>query len=110
MNYTIHISRTAEQDLRAAVDYITTHLQNPQAARRLGANALADIDSLEIFPARFPAIDDPFLAPHQIHLLPVQNYLLFYRIDEPSRAVHILRFLYGRSDWQTILHADNTPT
>ena len=110
MNYTIHISHAAERDLSAAMDYIATRLQNPQAARRLGANVLASIDSPEIFPARFPVVDDPLLAPHQLHLLPVQNYLLFYRIDNTTQTVHILRFLYGHSDWQTILRIDSTPT
>lgn len=110
MSYAIHISHAAEQDISAAVDYIAIRLQNPQASRRLGANVLASIDSLESFPSRFPVVDDPLLAPHQLHLLPVQNYLLFYQIDNTTQTVHILRFLYGPSDWQTILHTDDLPT
>jgi toxin ParE1/3/4 len=74
------------------------------------ANALASIDSLETFPGRFPVIDEPLLASHQLHFVPVQNYLLFYRIDSSTQTVHILRFLYGHSDWQAILRADVLPT
>ena len=101
MNYKIHVSHAAEHDLHSAANYI---------ARRMLANALASIDSLETFPGRFPVIDEPLLASHQLHFVPVQNYLLFYRIDSSTQTVHILRFLYGHSDWQTILRVDVLPT
>lgn len=119
MNYKIHVSHAAEHDLHSAANYIAHQLQNPLAARRMLANALASIDSLETFPGRFPVIDEPLLASHQLHFVPVQNYLLFYRIDSSTQTVridsstqtvHILRFLYGHSDWQAILRADVLPT
>ena len=109
-NYKIHVSHAAEHDLHSAANYIAHQLQNPLAARRMLANALASIDSLETFPGRFPVIDEPLLASHQLHFVPVQNYLLFYRIDSSTQTVHILRFLYGHSDWQAILRADVLPT
>lgn len=109
MNYKIHISHAAEHDLNSAANYIASRLKNPQAARRMLANALASIDSLETFPARFSVIDEPLLASYQLHFVPVQNYLLFYKIDTSAQTVHILRFLYGRSDWQAILRADVLP-
>ena len=105
MNYKIHVSHAAEHDLNSAANYIAHQLQNPLAARRMLA-----IDSLETFLGRFPVIDEPLLASHQLHFVPVQNYLLFYRIDSSTQTVHILRFLYGHSDWQAILRADVLPT
>ena len=110
MNYKIHVSHAAEHDLHSAANYTAHQLQNPLAARQMLANALASIDSLETFPGRFPVIDEPLLASHQLHFVPVQNYLLFYRIDSSPQTVHILRFLYGHSDWQVILQADVLPT
>ena len=85
MNYKIHVSHAAEHDLHSAANYIAHQLQNTLAARRMLANALASIDSLETFPGR-------------------------YRIDSSTQTVHILRFLYGHSDWQAILRADVLPT
>jgi plasmid stabilization system protein ParE len=67
MNYKIHVSHAAEHDLHSAANYIAHQLQNPLAARRMLANALASIDSLETFPGRFPVIDEPLLASHQLH-------------------------------------------
>lgn len=53
MNYKIHVSHAAEHDLHSAANYIAHQLQNPLAARRMLANALASIDSLETFPDAF---------------------------------------------------------
>jgi len=33
----------------------------------------------------------------------VENYIVFYIVDEDKREVHILRILYNRREWQTLL-------
>ena len=96
MNYTVELSNTAEQDINESVRYVTLQLKNPIAGRRLLGNTINCVDSLESFPARFPVIDDPILVLHQIHFVPVQN----------SHTVMVLRFLYGKSDWASILKKD----
>ena len=106
MNYTVELSNTAEQDINESVRYVTLQLKNPIAGRHLLGNTIDCVDSLESFPARCPVIDDPILVIHQIHFVPVQNYLLFYQIHEPSHTVMVLRFLYGKSDWASILKND----
>ena len=103
---TVELSNTAEQDINESVRYVTLQLKNPIAGRRLLGNTINCVDSLESFPARFPVIGDPILVIHQIHFVPVQNYLLFYQIHEPSHTVMVLRFLYGKSDWASILKND----
>ena len=112
MNYKIHVSHAAEHDLHSAANYIdlTNCKIRWPLAEMLVESHLQASDSLETFPGRFPVIDEPLLASHQLHFVPVQNYLLFYRIDSSTQTVHILRFLYGHSDWQAILRADVLPT
>lgn len=34
------------------------------------------------------------------------NYLAFYTVDDATQTVHIVRFLYGKSNWITILKTD----
>ena len=106
MSYSVETSRTSEKDLHAAVGYIINQLKNPIAGRRLLANAIASIESLSEFPSRFPVVDEPLLAMYQIHFVAVQNYLLFYQVHESSQTVIVLRFLYGKSDWVSILRTD----
>ena len=106
MNYTVELSNTAEQDIHESVRYVTLQLKNPIAGRRLLGNTIDCVDSLESFAAPFAVIDDPNIGIHQIHLVPGENYLLFYQIHEPSHTVMVLRFLYGKSDWASILKKD----
>jgi hypothetical protein len=34
--------------------------------------------------------------------------MMFYKIDENEKKVHVIRFLYGRRDWKNILGINNT--
>lgn len=106
MYYRLEISRSAQQDLDDAARYIALQLRNLPAARNLLQQAFQAIDSLEEFPARFPVVRDPVLAGLGIRFLPVQGYLAFYRVDEAAQTVHILRFLYGKSNWSALLKMD----
>ena len=106
MKYRIHVARTATQDLNRTTSYIMNQLKNPVAARSLLKSAIACIDSLECFPARYPVIDEPILSAQHLRFIPVHGYLLFYKIDDSAQIVHVLRFLYGKSNWVSILKAD----
>lgn len=48
-------------------------------------------------------MDDPFLKAQNIRFVVVNNYLAFYIIDESRHIVHIIRFLYGKRDWITVI-------
>lgn len=109
MLYQLDISRKAQQDLDDSARYITDQLKNPWAARKLLRNAFHAIDSLEELPGRFSVVRDPFLASLGIRFVPVQSYLAFYQVDEAAQTVHILRFLYGKSSWESILKTDLAP-
>ena len=106
MKYTVEVARTATQDFNATAGYLVNQLKNPAAARLLLKSAFDCIDSLEEFPARHPIIDEPILEAQQLRFLPVHGYLLFYQIDESTQTVHVLRFLYGKSNWVSILKTD----
>ncbi len=106
MNYSIDITVATKRDLADAFDYIDGMLMNPSAADRLIDNAWKQFRSLDIFPQRFPIVTDPMLAGWKIRFFSVQNYLVFYQIEEPAQVVHILRFLYGKSNWVSILKTD----
>ena len=110
MKYTVEVARTATQDINSTAGYIVNQLKNPAAARLLLKSSFACIDSLEEFPARHPIIDEPILEAQQLRFLPVHGYLLFYQIEEPAQTVHVLRFLYGKSNWVSILKTDFNAT
>ena len=93
MNYQVHITKTAEHDIAKAADYIEFVLKNPQAADHL----------LDVATEKIQLVDDPVLAGWGIRFIMVNNYLAFYTIDEDKKVVIIVRFLYQKSNWNTIL-------
>ena len=103
MSYQLHITSTAEHDLMRAADYIEFSLKNPDAAEHLLDTADEQISSLSEFPERFPLVDDPVLASWKIRFVIVNNYLVFYTIDEEKQLVIVVRFLFQRSNWNSIL-------
>ena len=103
MSYDTHITRAAERDLSSAVDYIEFVLLNPQAADALLDEAEMKVGELSTSPERFSLVDDPVLKAWGIRFTLVKNYIAFYVISEENRTIYIVRFLYGKRDWITIL-------
>ena len=103
MKYTIHITQTAENDLRESLNYIEKVLFNPQAATDLLDETEEQIHALASFPAKYPLVDDLFLNAQGIRFVPVKNYLVFYVVSESNKVIHIVRFLYARRNWLSIL-------
>lgn len=103
MKYDIHITYAAEKDLNSVADYIEFVLLDPMAADDLLEEAENKISDLSIFPKKFALVDDPVLKTWGIRFLLVKNYIAFYVISEENHTVYIVRFLYGKRDWITIL-------
>ncbi len=103
MSYEIHITKAAEKDLKNAADYIELVLYNPQAADHLLDEVEKKAFSLSQFPQQFPLVDDPVLKACGVRFVAVNNYLIFYTISEPEKRVNIIRFLYGKRNWISIL-------
>lgn len=103
MNYTIHITSTAERDINQAVDYIEYVLKNPQAADHLLDETERRINMLTQFPWQHPLVEERVLASWGIRFIQVHNYLAFYIVSEEKSRVDIVRFLYAKRDWNSIL-------
>ena len=105
MNYSIDITVATKRDLADAVDYIDGMLMNfcggPSDRQCVEAVSFARYLSTALSHCY-----RPMLAGWKIRFFPVQNYLVFYQIEEPAQVVHILRFLYGKSNWVSILKTD----
>lgn len=103
MSYRIHITSAAERDLNRAADHIEFILKNPEAADDLLDEAEKQINSLSEFPEKSRLVDDPVLSSWGIRFAIVKGYLAFYTISEEEQLVIIVRFLFQKSDWNSIL-------
>ena len=90
MKYNIHVTQAAERDMANAYDYIDLVLKNPTAADKLLDVADEKIGALAEFPHKFEVVSDKLLSLWGIRFT----------------TVHIVRFLYGKSNWITILKTD----
>lgn len=104
MSYKVHITKTAERDLVGAMDYIEYTLKNPAAAESLLVLAEERFSELSEFTDSHPIVDDSILSAWGIRFVVVNNYLGFYNVT--GDYVYILRFLYGKRDWISILKQD----
>lgn len=103
MKYELHITRAAENDLNEAADYIEFVLMNPQAADHLLDAVEEALPTLSEYAERHALVDDPVLKAWGIRFVQIKNYLAFYTIAEAEQKVYIVRFLYGKRNWISIL-------
>ena len=101
MNYHLHITSVAQRDIPQAADYIEFVLKNPKAADDLLEETDQKINALLPFPQEHPIVEDKLLAAWGIRFTQIKNYLAFYVIEE--NQVTVIRFLYAKSDWISIL-------
>ena len=82
MNYKVQLTTEAEDDIRSIFEYIAFNLHSVQ-------NAVGQIDrSYE---------KEPWHS-RNLHIMPVNNYLIFYVPDDKDQTVTVIRIMYSRRD------------
>ena len=103
MTYEVSMASPAERDLIKISDYIAIELGEPAVARKLVARIKKAVLSLDEMPYRHAEIDSELIGVAGIRHLIEANYIVFYHIREDKKSVRVLRVLYGKRNWQTIL-------
>lgn len=106
MIYRIILTDTALRDIDSACRYISVSLQNRKAATDLLIKADETISSLAEFPDRYHLANDPVLRSWGIRAVRVNNYYVFYTVDDEQKTVYIVRFLYYRRNWASVITDD----
>ncbi len=97
------MTATAKEDLFNSAKYIKNEIKNIIASKKLVDDAEKVLKSLENMPTRQPLVKDSYLASLGIRLVLVNNYLIFYTVDEKEKVVSVLRFLSSKRDWINLL-------
>lgn len=105
--YKIEIGNAAERDMYDILlyIYITETLKEPALALRIYKSIKEQIGKLSTTPARNRVVDDQPYASIGVRRSFVENYIVFYAIDETELIVHVIRVLYNRREWHSILGA-----
>lgn len=96
MAYNLIISPSFENDLDDTLNYISNKLYSPLSAQNLLNKAEKIISNINDDPFLYPKCRNESLAQKGYRYAIVNNYLLFYSVDEDTEQINILRFLYSR--------------
>jgi toxin ParE1/3/4 len=97
--YAIRLLQAAEDDLRGIITYIA--LDNPSAATALADKIETRLSSLSSHPLLGKIPDEPGLAHMGYRFLVVQNYLIFYTVEE--RVIWVHRIIHGARNYVSLL-------
>lgn len=100
--YKLEYLPVARQDLIDIVLYISQELQNPDAANRLAEKLIETAEKVLTFPGN-PSYHPIKPLRHEYRKAIVQNYLMFYRIDEEKKLVTVARVLYAKRNYNRLL-------
>ena len=101
--YKLEYLPVARRDMIEIVRYISQELQNPTAADQLAMELIEAGDSIPKFPYANPAFIPIRPLKHEYRKLLVQNYFMFYWVDEVKKLVTVARVVYARRDYKRLL-------
>lgn len=97
MSFQIQYSRQAREDIRSIYLYIAETLLVPEIASSQTSRIMKSVRTLEDMPSRHKLYEDEPWHSQGVRYFPVDNYLIFYLIEE-NETVSIIRIMYGGRD------------
>lgn len=102
-NYTIKMTPKAADDLDNIYRYISEELFATSAATNILERIEKEIMRLREFPFSCNCVADEYLKNKGYRKLVVDNYIVFYLIEEEKKQVIIMRVLYGKQKYENLL-------
>ena len=102
MKYRVEFLKLALDDLKGIAAYISNELNSPNSANHLVECIVGRINTLAVFPYAYTIYVPIRPLLHEMRKMVVQNYSVFYWIDEDCKNVTIARVLYNRRDLVSI--------
>lgn len=106
--YKVTISSDAIEDLRDIHSYITFSLQAKQSAANQLNRIRKAIYDLETFPLRYKLVEWEPWSSMNVHQFSVNNYEIFYIVDEERKNVSVIHVFYGGRNIESIIQNEST--
>lgn len=103
MDYKVKLTDHAVAQLQEAVIYISKVLQASTVAKHWAARVKKELASLSTMPARYPLTEEEPWHTEGIHKMSVENFLVYYWIEEAKKIVWITAIVYARRDQLRVL-------
>ena len=65
-----------------------------------------EVRSLDFMPARYALVDWEPWHSMKMHQLPVDNFIVYYLVDDEKRVVTVARIFYGGRDIEGIINSN----
>ena len=101
--YKLEYLPVAQRDMVEIVRYISGELQNLTAAARLAMELVNAAESVLTFPYALPAYQPIRSLKREYRKILVQNFLMFYWVDEEKKLVTVARVVYAKRDISRLL-------
>ena len=105
--YSIIYSPQAFLDLTELYKYIRFNLQVPKTAEKQVNHIRKAIHSLDTMPMRYPLVVWEPWRSKSIRRVSVNNYTVFYQVDENKMTVTIIRIFYSGRNIESIVNDSN---
>lgn len=101
--YELEFLPIARQDMSDIAKYINKVLCNPIAAMNTIRRMVAAAEDLRAQPYSCPVYYPPRELPFEYRKLVVGNYIMFYRVDEQKKLITIVRVIYAKRNYNSML-------
>ena len=98
MIYEVEVSEQADRDLREIFEYIAFELQSPENPTPPPERLEEQILSLDAMPKRYRKYEKEPWKSRELHILPVDNYVILYIPNSDKKVITILRVMYAGRD------------
>ncbi len=96
--YTVKITNIAYRQIQEIVSYISKDLLAPDAARKLLDKIENEIKELADMPQRYATIAEEPWKSEGVRKIIVNNFLIYYWIDEINKRVQVIGVIYQKRD------------
>ena len=104
--YFVIYSQEAKDDLREIYSYIAYDLQAPETAKGQINRIRKEIRSLDFMLSRYAVVDWEPWKSMGMHRIPVDNFVVYYTVNDGSPTVTVIRIFYGSRDVEGIIQAE----
>ncbi len=103
MKYNLFITKAAQEDMDDIYNYLVHELNSPLAAGKLVSKLLDRMKQLVEFPFSGEVQPNLQMLNFIYRRLIVENYVIFYTLDEQSQTATVARIIYGARRYLSIL-------
>ena len=96
--YEVRVTRRALEQMKEIVHYISNALMALDAADNLLDKMKAEITKLSSFPKKQALIDEEPWRTEGVRKIVVNNFLIYYWVDDENNRVQVTAVIYSRRD------------